>query len=126
MIYGILLAGFVPLTALMPSMAQHKDKGAALAIPDTGAGGAAFIGPVIVTALYPVFGGDGVGIAYCLLYALVAILSANGELPRSPDWSAHHCLASLDTELSVVAATDDFFQQFGKSSAEVCGSSLYE
>lgn len=74
-IYGILLAGFVPLTALMPSMAQHKDKGAALAILNTGAGGAAFIGPVIVTALYPVFGGGGVAIAYCLLYVLVAFLS---------------------------------------------------
>jgi DNA-binding CsgD family transcriptional regulator len=57
---------------------------------------------------------------------LIPLQPASGDLPRSPDWSAHHCLASLDTELSVVAATDDFFQQFGKSSAEVCGSSLYE
>jgi DNA-binding CsgD family transcriptional regulator len=35
-------------------------------------------------------------------------------------------LASLDPELSVVAATDDFFQQFGRPSAEVCGRSLYD
>jgi len=74
-VYGILLAGFVPLTALMPSMAQHKDKGAALAILNTGAGGAAFVGPVIVTALYPLVGGGGVAIAYCALYVGVALLS---------------------------------------------------
>ena len=42
MIYGILLAGFVPLSALMPSMVERHDKGASLAILNTGAGGAAF------------------------------------------------------------------------------------
>ncbi|HWC79300.1 MAG TPA: MFS transporter [Pseudonocardiaceae bacterium] len=83
-VYGIVLAGFVPLTALMPSMAQHKDKGAALAILNTGAGGAAFIGPVIVTALYPVFGGGGVAIAYCLLYLLVGVLSVTLKDPVDP------------------------------------------
>jgi MFS family permease len=74
-IFGILLAGFVPLTAIMPAMAQHKDKGAALAILNTGAGGAAFVGPVIVTAVYPFLGGGGVAIVYAVLYIIVAILS---------------------------------------------------
>lgn len=36
------------------------------------------------------------------------------------------CLASLDPDISVVAANEDFFQQFGRSSADVCGRSLYE
>ena len=74
-VYGIVLAGFVPLSALMPSMVEIKDKGAALAILNTGAGGAALLGPLTVTALFPLFGGGGVVIAYCVMYLLVAALS---------------------------------------------------
>jgi MFS family permease len=74
-VYGILLAGFVPLSALMPSMVTLNDKGAALAILNLGAGGAAFIGPAIVTLFYPVGGGAAVAIAFCVLYVIVAVLS---------------------------------------------------
>ena len=74
-VYGIVLAGFVPLSALMPSMVELKDKGAALAILNTGAGGAALLGPLTVTALFPLFGGGGVVIAYAIMYLLVAVLS---------------------------------------------------
>jgi DNA-binding CsgD family transcriptional regulator len=35
-------------------------------------------------------------------------------------------LASLDPDLSVVAATDDFCQQFGRPTVDVCGRSLYD
>ncbi|MEV0701296.1 MFS transporter [Saccharopolyspora sp. NPDC050389] len=74
-VYGILLAGFVPLSALMPSMVSPKDKGSALAILNFGAGGAAFVGPVVVTILFPLVGGGGVAIAFSALYILVAFLS---------------------------------------------------
>lgn len=74
-VYGVVLAGFVPLSALMPSMVALKDKGAALAILNTGAGGAALLGPLTVTLLFPLFGGGGVVIAYCVMYLLVAALS---------------------------------------------------
>jgi len=74
-IYGIVLAGFVPLSALMPSMVAVKDKGAALAILNTGAGGAALLGPLTVTALFPLFGGGGVVLAYCAMYLIVAGVS---------------------------------------------------
>jgi MFS family permease len=74
-VYGIVLAGFVPLSALMPSMVAPKDKGAALAILNTGAGGAALLGPLTVTALYPLTGGGGVALAYCLMYLVVAGVS---------------------------------------------------
>ena len=74
-VYGIVLAGFVPLSALMPSMVAPKDKGAALAVLNTGAGGAALLGPLTVTALFPLFGGGGVVIAYCLMYLAVAGVS---------------------------------------------------
>jgi MFS family permease len=74
-IYGIVLAGFVPLSALMPSMVAAKDKGAALAVLNFGAGGAAFVGPVVVTALYPFVGGGGVAVAFSLMYLGVALLT---------------------------------------------------
>ncbi|WP_433784995.1 MFS transporter [Actinomycetospora sp. CA-101289] len=74
-VYGIVLAGFVPLSALMPSMVSPKDKGAALAILNTGAGGAALLGPLTVTAFFPLFGGAGVVIAYCVMYLVVAGVS---------------------------------------------------
>lgn len=74
-VYGIVLAGFVPLSALMPSMVAPKDKGAALAVLNTGAGGAALLGPLTVTALFPLFGGGGVVIAYCVMYLVVAGVS---------------------------------------------------
>jgi MFS family permease len=74
-VYGIVLAGFVPLSALMPSMVSPKDKGASLAVLNFGAGGAAFVGPVIVTLLYPLVHGGGVAIAFALLYVIVAFVS---------------------------------------------------
>lgn len=74
-IYGILLAGFVPLSALMPSMVAAKDKGAALAVLNFGAGAAAFVGPMVVTVLYPLVGGSGVTIAFSALYIAVAFLT---------------------------------------------------
>jgi len=83
-VYGIVLAGFVPLSALMPSMVHVRDKGAALAVLNTGAGGAALLGPVTVTALYPFFGGGGVTIAFCLMYLIVAWLSTRIVAPVDP------------------------------------------
>ena len=83
-IYGILLAGFVPLSALMPSMVAPKDKGAALAVLNFGAGAAAFAGPVIVTILYPLVGGGGVTITFSLLYIAVAFLTLKIKDPSDP------------------------------------------
>lgn len=36
------------------------------------------------------------------------------------------CMASLDPELNVIAADPDFYRQFGRTSADTCGRSLYE
>ncbi|TCP57123.1 MFS transporter [Tamaricihabitans halophyticus] len=83
-VYGILLAGFVPLSALMPSMVPAKDKGAALAVLNFGAGTAAFLGPLMVTLLYPLFGGGGVAISFSVLYLLVALLSTRIKDPSDP------------------------------------------
>ncbi|AXI80309.1 helix-turn-helix transcriptional regulator [Peterkaempfera bronchialis] len=35
-------------------------------------------------------------------------------------------MASLDPELNVIAADPDFYRQFGRTSADTCGRSLYE
>ncbi|TQN33472.1 MFS-type transporter involved in bile tolerance (Atg22 family) [Haloactinospora alba] len=83
-VYGVLLAGFVPLSALMPSMVQHKDKGASLAILNLGAGGAAFVGPVVVTVFYPLVGGGGVAVVFSCLYLAVAALSTVLNDPSDP------------------------------------------
>lgn len=83
-IYGILLAGFVPLSALMPSMVSAKDKGSALAVLNFGAGGAAFVGPITVTLLYPIVGGGGVTIAFSVFYIVVAVVSRTIKDPSDP------------------------------------------
>jgi hypothetical protein len=84
MLYGVLLAGFVPLSALMPSMVERHDKGAALAILNTGAGGAAFIGLAIPTALAPFIGYGGVVITYAALYLVSAVLTSFIVSPADP------------------------------------------
>jgi polyol permease family len=50
-VFGIGLAGFVPLTALVPSMVPAADKGSALAVYTLAAGLSAFLGPVLVGLL---------------------------------------------------------------------------
>lgn len=50
-VFGIGLAGFVPLTALVPSMVPVEDRGSALAVYTLAAGVSAFIGPVLVAVL---------------------------------------------------------------------------
>ncbi|UQN29000.1 MFS transporter [Brachybacterium kimchii] len=50
-VFGIGLAGFVPLTALTPALVTIEDRGSALAVYTLAAGLSAFIGPVIVALL---------------------------------------------------------------------------
>ncbi|RNL83351.1 MFS transporter [Halostreptopolyspora alba] len=83
-LYGVLLAGFVPLSALMPSMVRHKDKGAALAILNFGAGSAAFVGPAVVAVFHPLVGGGGVAVVFSCLYLVVAALSTVLNDPSDP------------------------------------------
>lgn len=96
-IYGVLLAGFVPLSALMPSMVQHKDKGASLAILNLGAGGAAFVGPMVVTVFYPLVGGGGVAVVFSLLYLAVAALSTVLKDPSDPGSKREPAVAEAAT-----------------------------
>jgi len=72
-----MLAGYVPLSALVPSLVD-KDKGAAVSVLNLGAGLAGFAGPAIVALLRPFCSNmDYAPVAWTLsgLYILSAILT---------------------------------------------------
>ncbi|AXK46370.1 RbtT/DalT/CsbX family MFS transporter [Brachybacterium saurashtrense] len=73
-VFGILLAGFVPLGAIMPALAPAH-KGAAMAMYTTAAGGATFLGSAVVAVVRP-WGGDvGVVWAFVALYGLAFLMT---------------------------------------------------
>lgn len=73
-LYGIALAGFVPLSALVPTLAPHN-RGGAMALLNLGAGGAAFIGPAICSLLLGPLGAGAVVIVFACLYLLASVLT---------------------------------------------------
>ena len=68
-VFGVLLAGFVPLGAIMPALAP-KHSGAAMAMYTTAAGGATFLGSAVVAVVRPWGGNVGVVWAFVVLYLL--------------------------------------------------------
>lgn len=87
-VWGCLLAGFVPLTALTPSLVK-KDKGAAMAVLNLGAGLAVFVGPAIVGLFIGGVGSLGVIWILAGLYVIAAILTLFVSLPGNAK-TAHH------------------------------------
>lgn len=79
-LYGATLAGYVPLSALMPCLAPKK-KGAAMSVLNLGAGASAWVGPGVVALLLPVAGVVGVMWAYAVLYLISAALALALTLP---------------------------------------------
>lgn len=80
LIWGACLSAYVPLSALVPSLVS-KDKGAALAVLNLGAGLPVFIGPVIVGLFIGIIGDIGVIWIFALLYFLSTILTYFIKLP---------------------------------------------
>lgn len=74
-VYGATLAGYVPLSALMPSMVPDDDKGSSMAILNLGAGLATFVGPAIVSVTLSPFGVGGTMWIFALIYIFSAVLS---------------------------------------------------
>jgi polyol permease family len=72
--WGALLAGYVPLSALVPSLVK-EDKGAAMAILNLGAGLPVFVGPALVGLLIGIVGSTGVIWILAGLYMLSAVLT---------------------------------------------------
>lgn len=79
-LWGAFLAGYVPLSALVPSLVK-KDKGAAMAILNLGAGLPVFIGPAIVGIFIGMVGDEGVVWILGGLYFISAILTKYITLP---------------------------------------------
>lgn len=72
-IWCICLAGFVPLSALVPSLVK-SDKGAAVSVLNLGAGAAAFVGPLLVRILEKPVGYTGIAWTLAGLYVVAAVL----------------------------------------------------
>jgi polyol permease family len=73
-LYGATLAGYVPLSALMPSLTP-ENKGAALSMLNLGAGASVWGGPALVALLLPRVGVAGVMWLFAALYLVSAILT---------------------------------------------------
>ncbi len=83
MLYGITLAGFVPISALVPALAP-ENKGGAMALLNLGAGGAAFVGPAVVSVFLGPLGPAGVVIVFAALYVVSAALTLYLKVPERP------------------------------------------
>jgi polyol permease family len=74
MLYGATLAGYVPLSAIMPCLAP-ENPGAAISMLNLGAGASVWLGPAIVGCFLSLCGIRGVIWIFAALYALSAILA---------------------------------------------------
>lgn len=83
-LYGATLAGFVPISALIPSMAP-TNKGGAMALLNLGAGGATFVGPAIASLFFPVVGAAGVTVIFAAMYVLAIGLTMLLKLPEDAE-----------------------------------------
>lgn len=70
----VMLAGYVPLSALVPSLVE-KDKGAAVSVLNLGAGLATFIGPLLVKLLKEPIGYTGIVWVIAALYIVSSIMT---------------------------------------------------
>lgn len=80
-LWGISLAGFVPLSALMPSLVK-EDKGAAVSVLNLGAGLPVFVGPALVGLFHTLIGPSGLMWLFAGLYVVSAILMKFITLPK--------------------------------------------
>jgi polyol permease family len=81
MLYGATLAGYVPLSAIMPCLAP-ENPGAAISMLNLGAGASAWLGPAIVGLFIGSCGVKGVIWIFAALYALSAILALFLTVPE--------------------------------------------
>ncbi len=84
-LYGATLAGYVPLSALMPSLAPDH-KGEALSLLSLGAGASVWVGPALVGLLLRPLGVEGVMWVFAGLYFVSGLLALS--LTLSPETQA--------------------------------------
>jgi predicted MFS family arabinose efflux permease len=80
-LYGATLAGYVPLSALMPNLAPEH-KGAALSLLSLGAGLSVWAGPAIVALFLKPIGIKGIMWVFAGLYLLSGIMALTLRLPE--------------------------------------------
>ncbi|MGW1840559.1 MFS transporter [Streptomyces sp. NPDC002067] len=102
MLYGVTLAGFVSISALIPALAPDN-KGGAMALLNLGAGGAAFVGPAIVSVFLEPLGPSGVVIIFAALYVVSALLTLYLKTPEE-EKAAAGAAAGPDTAPEPVRA----------------------
>lgn len=84
-VFGCLLAGFVPMGAIMPALAPDH-KGAAMAMYTTAAGGAAFLGSGVVALMLAIGTGNvGVVWAFVALYAAAFVMVSFLDVPQDAE-----------------------------------------
>ena len=79
-LYGATLAGYVPLSALMPSLAPEH-RGASLSLLSLGAGASVWVGPALVAVLLKPIGVVGLMWVFASLYLLSAALAWTLHFP---------------------------------------------
>jgi polyol permease family/HAD superfamily hydrolase (TIGR01549 family) len=80
MIYGATLAGIVPLSAIMPSLAP-ENKGAAISMLNLGAAASAWLGPTMVAIFIGPLGVAGVIWVFAILHAIGGLMALFLTLP---------------------------------------------
>jgi polyol permease family len=80
-LYGATLAGYVPLSALMPSLAPEH-RGASLSLLSLGAGASVWVGPALVALLLKPLGVVGLMWVFAILYLLSGFLALTLRLPH--------------------------------------------
>ncbi|MER7987109.1 MFS transporter [Streptomyces noursei] len=94
--YGATLAGYVPISALMPSL-EPRHKGQALAALNLGAGASTFVGPAVVAAFVGPLGVEGVVWIFAGMYAVSCALTLLLKLPDPPEPAATDRTAAAHT-----------------------------
>ncbi|MBC2202386.1 MFS transporter, partial [Listeria welshimeri] len=82
--FGACLAAYVPLSAIMPTLAP-ENKGAAMSILNLGAGLSTFLGPAVVGIFIGSLGTVGVIWVFAGLYVFSAFLMKFVTLPKNHD-----------------------------------------
>ncbi|MGW2389196.1 MFS transporter [Streptomyces lydicamycinicus] len=84
-LYGIALAGYVPISALVPALAP-RHKGQAMSALNLGAGASTFAGPAVVAVALGPVGVQGIAWIFALLHLATAV--AIRFLEPDPEFTA--------------------------------------
>ncbi|MDO4919366.1 RbtT/DalT/CsbX family MFS transporter [Kocuria sp.] len=98
MVFGIMLAGFVPMGAIMPALVPEH-KGAAMAMYTTAAGGAYFLGSAVVAVVLNICNALGMSSfaansavvwTFVALYACAFVMVDHLRVPQDEKGARHH------------------------------------